>query len=366
MSIAAALRESAVTWLIGEGPGFMLARDSPFDEHIRAETMTSSPTMALRDAVRESDLIITVMNGNAVEAAAEFGKPCIYVDTLLWMWSRPPHLPAPVSHYFAEGFRGAEQNLERWRDRLWHPEVVPPLIAPAKPVDPSSQSDVLFNFGGLSSWLVPQEVLVIYARTMIECAAEALCDWPGNIIVCVGQHILDALPPNHHRQLARDGVVFADLGNAQYLRHLERSRLLISSPGLHATEEALLRGIPCLFLPSQNLSQAVALQTLDQAGAAFALDWNRIYDPILLDATDELGSCLRIADRIRRFETDVDARARLVVHIRGNLGEGRLKQIAASQAGFLQLNQSLPGPDRIAAYVRELLMPGSPRPPSPS
>src|SRR2546427_436434 len=188
-------------------------------------------------------------NEDVQRSADLLGVPCVYVDMLLWMWDRPPVLPPTVTRYFAEGFTGVERSIQRWRGQLPRPEVVAPLIAPAKPVNPRERTHVLVNFGGLSSWLMPQHALITYARTMVECVVEAFADWPGGITISAGEHILN--PLDSAVRLARSDVRFPNLSHAQYLEGLERSRLLVSSPGLHPTQGALARGIPCLFFPSQ-------------------------------------------------------------------------------------------------------------------
>jgi hypothetical protein len=219
-------------------------------------------------------------------------------------------------------------------------------------------TDVLVNFGGLSSWLMPQDALIRYARTMIECVVTALADWPGRITISAGEHVLNpvdsALSP-----LARSDVRFVNLSHAEYLEELERSRFLVSSPGLHATQEALVRGIPCLLLPSQNLSQALALRKLQRAGATSALDWDVIYGLNGLSAADERRSCQRIADCIRRFELDALARARVISHLAAQFGPGCLERIAAAQAAFFEPYRGAHGPERVATYVRHLVSPRS-------
>ena len=147
-SIADALLGLETRWLIGEGAGYVLARHDSFEERIPANTMATSPPQALKDAIRESDVVVSVMNNAAAEVADRLGVPCVYVDALVWMWNRPPRLPSSVKRYFAEGFTGVEQSIEQWRDQLPHPEVVGPLIAPSTPVNPREQTDVLVNFGG--------------------------------------------------------------------------------------------------------------------------------------------------------------------------------------------------------------------------
>jgi hypothetical protein len=357
-SIAAALKDFDTKWFIGEGAGFKLAKNDLFDECIPADTMTSRPPEALREAIREGDVVVSVMNPNAAEVADRFGVPCVYVDMLLWMWDQPPPVPLSVVRYFAEGFTGVERSLERWREHLPHPEVVAPLIvAPTRPVTPGDQTDVLVNFGGLSSWLMPHDAMTTYARTMVKCVVEALAEWPGNIIISAGDHILNPIDRALLR-LARRDVRFVNLNHAAYLAQLDRSRLLVSSPGLHATQEAFARAIPCLLLPSQNLSQALALRELEREGAAFALDWDSIYGLRGLSAADELASCRRIARCVYRFHDDAAARAMVVRHLRDRLARERLERIAAAQARFFEPYRGKYGPGRVAEYIRHLVGPG--------
>jgi hypothetical protein len=358
-SIAAALEGLDTRWFIGEGAGFTLGKRNRLEECIPANTMAPSPPEALKEAVRASDVVVSVMNPNAANVADRLGVPCVYVDMLLWMWDRPPRLPSSVTRYFAEGFTGVGESIERWRDRLPRAEVIAPLIVPAKPVNARDKPDVLVNFGGLSSWLMPQDSLVTYARTMVECVVEALAKWPGRITISAGEHVLNPVDSAPLR-LARRDVRFVNLSQAEYLRELERSRFLISSPGLHATQEALVRGIPCVLLPSQNLSQVLALGKLNRAGAAFALDWDTIYDLGGLSTRDERSSCLRIANCIRRFQRDVLARGRLIWHLTAQLSPDRLNRLAAAQAAFFEPYRGEFGPNRVAAYIRHLVSAASP------
>jgi hypothetical protein len=357
-SIAAALKGLETRWLIGEGAGFTLGKRNCLEECIPANTMADCPPEALKEAVRESNVVVSVMNPNAARVADRLGVPCVYVDPLLWMWDRPPMLPSSVTRYFAAGFPGVEANALQWKNSLPRMEVVAPLITPSRSKDPRAQTDVLVNFGGLSAPLVPQGSLVTYARAMVGCIVEALAEWPGGITISMGEHVLNPIDRARIR-LTRPDVRFINFSHAEYLRKLEDCRLLVSSPGLSATQEAFARGIPCLLLPAQNLSQTLSLQVMHRARAAFAMDWDAIYGLSSLTAEDERGSCQRIADCIHRFEADRIARARLVGHLAARLTPHRLERIASAQASFFQPYRAGHGPQRVAAYVRHLVSPAS-------
>jgi hypothetical protein len=321
--------------------------------------MAACPPEALKEAIRESQVVVSIMNPNAARVADQLGIPCVYVDTLLWMWDRPPVLPPSVTRYFAAGFPGVEGNARRWKQWLPRTEVVTPLITRSRSIDPRAQTEVLVNFGGLSAPLVPQGSLITYARAMVDCVVNALADWPGGITISMGEHVLNPIDRARVR-LTRPDARFVNLGHAEYLRKLEDCRFLVSSPGLSATQEAFARAIPCLLLPSQNLSQTLSLRVMDRAGAAFATDWDAIYGLSGLTALDERGSCQKIADCIHRFEADPTARAGLVAHLAAQLAPDRLEGIASAQAAFFQPYRAGPGPQRVAAYVRHLVSPASP------
>jgi hypothetical protein len=358
-SIAAALKGLDTRWLIGEGAGFTLGRQDSFDDCIPANTMAACPPEALKEAIRESQVVVSIMNPNAARVADQLGIPCVYVDTLLWMWDRPPILPQSVTRYFAAGFPGVEGNARQWKQSLPRTEVVTPLIAPSRSIDPRAQTEVLVNFGGLSAPLVPQGSLIMYARAMVDCVVNALADWPGGITISMGEHVLNPVDRARVR-LTRADARFVNLSHAEYLSKLEGCRFLVSSPGLSATQEAFARGIPCLLLPSQNLSQTLSLRVMDRAGAAFATDWDAIYGLSGLTALDERGSCQKIADCIHRFEVDPIARAGLVAHLAAQLAPDRLERIASAQASFFQPYRAGQGPQRVAAYVRHLVSAASP------
>src|SRR5207237_3961288 len=121
--------------------------------------------------------------------------------------------------------------------------------------------------------------------------------------------------------------------------------------------EALSRGIPCLLLPSQNLSQVLALEKLDAGRAAFALDWRAIYGLNGLSAADERRSCRRIGDCIELFQEDPSARTRLVAHLRSRLSSEQLRRISGAQSRFFERYRDGSGPQDVASYIRHLVSP---------
>jgi hypothetical protein len=269
-------------------------------------------------------------------------------DLLFWMWSRPPIGNGGATRYFAEDFPGAREKAVRWHAELPPVEVIPPLIVPGHRA-PVGGDGALVNFGGLNTWMIPPDRLRAYAQAMTVCVAEALAGWPGPVTVAAGSSVLDQLRP------AGASVRLASLPHHDYLRTLERSRLLVTSPGLHALYEAFARGVPCLLLPPQNLSQALTLRTFRKLGVASFLDWEDLYGPMELSAQDEQASCDRIAGCFERFAADPPARARLVAQLQDQLAEERLRAAVEAQDGFFAAFGGRDGADRVVAEILQFM-----------
>jgi hypothetical protein len=354
-------------WLVGDGVGFDLAwrqeRDpsrSTFDGFIRVDTLTKEPNADLDEAIRESRVVLSVQNRRVARRAARCGTPCVYVDSLLWMRERPP-APLTVSRYFVEKFPGVEARVQRWRHELPPTHVIGPTIAAWRPAKPDQQASILVNFGGLSAWYVPHRALVAYAATMTECIARAFQTWPGTITVSVGEHVLRDIGDLPQR-LARPNVRFRSLDHDDYLAELGRSRLLVSSAGMHAVYEAFASGVPCLLLPSQNLSGARGLQRLARAGVTSRLDWDAIYGLRFRGVAEEPLACAEIARCVDRFQHDAQAMGRLVEHLRAASSKSELDRLATMQTAFFQRMGRRRGSLRVAQYVAELLGASDPGP----
>jgi hypothetical protein len=352
-------------WLVGDGAGFELARHqerrqskSTFEGFVRADTQSRRLNADLDDTIRKSRVVVSVQNRRMALRAAACKTPCVYVDSLLWLWERPP-VPLTVSQYFVQRFPGVEARVQRWRSELPPTQVIGPTIAAWRPAKPDRQAGILVNFGGLSSWYVSHETLVAYAATMTQCVARAFERWPGPITVCVGEHVLGDIGDLPSR-LASSNVRLWNLDHRDYLAELRRSRLLVSSAGIHAVYEAFASGVPCILLPSQNLSGARGWQRLARAGVTSRLDWDTLYGLRFRGVAEEELACAEIAQCIERFQHDELAMARLVGHLGAASSKPELERLAAVQTAFFHRMGSTRGSIRVADYLSELI--GASRP----
>jgi hypothetical protein len=352
MSIAEQLAERAVRVYAGQGPPYEFARRGPVDRLVRTSTISANPVRRLRQVMMSCDIVVSVMNTCVARLAAQLGRPCVYVDSLLWMWEAPPDVPVGVP-YCQESFPGSRERLAQWRDRFHEPEIVGPLVSrPSR--GPSDDPDVtLISFGGLSNSVQDQRTLAAYANGMSQCALAAIGRRADRVVIAVGRHMIELMDLGALRVLRPD-VEVVDLGHDAYLEELRRSRVLISSAGMHATYEAYVTKVPCVHLPAQNLSQVRALEVLEREGVARPLDWSHLYELGGLDAADEAAACARIGGAIHRFERDPAARRRLTDHLRLRLDGRGHAGLRYRQTAFLEAQGALGAP-RVAERVLDLL-----------
>jgi hypothetical protein len=336
----------------GTGPGFQLARRAGLDALVEAETMSGSPGPDLVSAVTDAGAIVSIMNDSIARLANRHGRPCVYVDSLLWMWPEPT-VPASVERYFIEWFPGAEARARDWAVRLPPHEIVGPVISPPRGARAAGPSGVLVNFGGLASRLIPRPRLVTYATTMIEVILDALRTVTEPVRVCLGQHVRRDVVDGLTRRLPA-GVTLMDLDHHAYLDALDGTRVLVSSCGLHAVFEAIARGVPCVPLPSQNMSQMLTMRVLATIGATDSLDWDQLFGRVDVPVDDEPVACAMIASCVERLRTDRRAWERLASHLRRALAARGPESCAIGRESF---GEPIPpfGARRVAEHVRELL-----------
>src|SRR5262245_30996498 len=125
IAIAESLEGDVTRLFAGQGPGYDLARRACFEKLVHTDSMADRVTQRMERALLECDVVVSVMNQRVARWAAQRAIPCVYVDSLLWMWATPPSVPAGVC-YFQEDWPGSAARLEEWRHRFHEPEIVGP------------------------------------------------------------------------------------------------------------------------------------------------------------------------------------------------------------------------------------------------
>lgn len=127
------------------------------------------------------------------------------------------------------------------------------------------KNKILVNLGGGESRFVQPGVNSDYGRQMMNLIIQ-LKPYLKNkeITICGGTKIIETIQAD----ASKYNIKALTLSNDDYLKLLDESEILISSPGLNAIFEALYRKISIIFLPPQNVSQVYQLNEYEKAEIA--------------------------------------------------------------------------------------------------
>jgi hypothetical protein len=359
MAVAEELEGRATRVFVGQESQLELARHGPFERLVDADSMAWPVTPDLKRELDSCSVLVVVMNRRIAQWARRRRIPCVYVDGLAWMRAEAPDVPGDV-RYCAENYPGTAETFDLWRSRFEAAEIVGPILSRDTRRRSGEPDDAfLINFGGLSSHVVDPCTLVTYAGAMSQCALDALKGTGGRVIITGGRSIIEQLDREMLLTI-RPGVRLTSLSHAEFLAELRRARLLISSPGKTASNEAAACGVPCIYLPAQSLSQTLLLEVMEREGVTETLDWSHLYGLSNANAADEAGeadACRRIANAIRRFGWDVDARHRVTRFLlRSIKSDSRQMMLVKRQTQFVtSLGER--GSPHVAAHVLDLLEP---------
>jgi hypothetical protein len=325
-------------------------------EEIRAADVTDPEAVAA--ALDGADAVVSCMSVAATVAAERRSLPCAYVDGLGWMWDGPyggskrtgSRVTAgrTVVRYFVERFPRIEEIVARWPHPFPPVEVIGPIVDDPLPRHAVPLS-ALVNFGGLDSWLMPDDVRDAYTRAMCEVVTTALQDhgqWTG---VFVGGAAAIARLEGKRTEA---NVRFATLSRERYARELSAAGVFITAAGLRATYEAFRGVVPTTFLVPQNLSQELTIRHLAESAAnARAIGWRDIYGLERLEIEPQSTSCARINEAILRFAQDSDARAATVRQLAAFLADPHA--VTSNQSRFFA-DLGEPGAASVASFAVEM------------
>ncbi|MGI2729925.1 UDP binding domain-containing protein [Bacillus cytotoxicus] len=117
-------------------------------------------------------------------------------------------------------------------------------------------NQIIFNFSGLETpFMKNMDDLLLYPKTIFENAYEALNESKFDRIIVTGNDkVMTYLKKEYGNKFRGE---FKHLSHEEFLIELQNSKMLVSSPGLTATYEAMAYNVPVRFLPPQNYSQAL-------------------------------------------------------------------------------------------------------------
>jgi hypothetical protein len=164
--------------------------------------------------------------------------------------------------------------------------------------------------------------------------AQALVSHPFERVIVAGNpRILQETPLGWHVPC----IEIRPLSHDAFLVELNRSRLVLLSPGLTTTYEAFSYGVPALFLLPQNFSQYHILLKLRQyALAPLVLHWIDLYPdiPCTLGMSEPEG-IRAVSECISRFLLDRIAQNQVIRALQDALRDLDFNELRRAQTQFI-------------------------------
>ena len=239
---------------LGYGPALGMARSSNAFSSCVELDFNSRPACVAKQ-LASYDVLVFINSTRFISAAATEGRPIILVETLAWLRDAPPPCSSLLSAYFAQRFfhHPFSPELEALDNFTVVDAILPASISPVSRLDPrptSRPKSPLIHCGGLfSPVLVTGADQDFVARTL---DATRTLNEPLRAIL--PEYLHSRLPPHIAGEFA--------LLNCSPLSVHEQiigSDFCLTTTGIEFTYESLALGVPTLFLPPFNASQAYQL-----------------------------------------------------------------------------------------------------------
>jgi hypothetical protein len=308
--IKALIREDYHILAITEGPTGDLIRRSGLPVETVSLATAQPLSRPLQDLLETVDLVVSNTDLGFAAACRERGQRVAVIDTLFWMWDQIPPSLLDIDLYIVQCFTGIEPQLKRLGKPRNYFCVGPLVDSQEPPLTPAQRKNrIHVSLGGCDCAMVspaedpyPPFILEVLA----EACAEALpreCD----VVISCGERIASQLNPQYPRFLVRT------LSNREYLETLRSARGILLSPGLTGTMEAFAAQTPVFFLPPQNYSQVLQLETFRQARVApCGYTWADTYGDFNLPAfLPEEKAVRAVRAVINHAASDADVRGAL-------------------------------------------------------
>lgn len=255
--------------------------------------------------IEDSDVMLNVLQPTSVEIAQFCNIPVIYVDSLFWMWDKIPDFLKKVDAYFVQKYFDIDERVNLLKRDISNLIICDPIITSLTTDMNTKLDQVIFNFSGLETPFTKDiDDLLLYPKVIFENAYEALNESNFDRIIVTGnEKVMIHLKKEYGDKFRGE---FSHLSHAEFLIELQNSKMLVTSPGLTVTYEAMSCNVPVRFLPPQNYSQALMIKKYIEIGLADKyFDFTDIYDDYQIerDMPEEIGVAL-VKDIILRFSED--------------------------------------------------------------
>lgn len=263
-----------------------------FDEIISAD-VEAAPEDGVRYA-RDCDALVNTLNFEVISLWSRQMPPHFFLDSLAWMWPSVPEAVSRARAYFVQDYLlgASTSGAPLPANTVLVPPILSPAIRAPRAEWEGQDGYLLVNLAGCRNPILPPDYYARYVAQMLAGLADALrrIDREGlrpinRVVVCGNGDLLDAA-----RAVDWTGLSFPVerrfLPPREFLLELRRCELLLTSPGLTATLEALALGVPFRLLLPQNYSQFRIVSHYRSLGLGSIL-WpgtltsERLSDPLL-------------------------------------------------------------------------------------
>lgn len=251
------LPENCKIILLGTLTTCQLAEKSGlFDAIYECDTTSPQALRKYKILIYEADLYISNTNPASIGFAATIGTPVIYIDTLFWMWNTLPIDLNVAEKVFIQDFHGVKENVSRLRDIVGNYQIVAPLIPAVQYDDRDNTGGILITLGGIDTvyatttdfWLhFLQDLLALPALQEKEVTIAG-----GGYSI---NRLADAFAHSHPH------VTIGCFSKSDFMKHLRRASKVLANPGLTTFYECQSLKKDVFFLPPQNYSQQLQLET---------------------------------------------------------------------------------------------------------
>jgi len=309
VAVAEALRQLRPEYRLrfaGSNIANTFASDSGvFDEVVDVD-LDASPEDGL-ECFADDHAVVNGLNFELLDHWHPGMPPVFFLDSLAWMWQAVPSVLARAHTYCVQDYLLGASLTERVFPE--NTSLVPPIVSPGvgSARDPGGVEHgyLLASVAGCRNPILPPDFYRDYVRVTVAAVASAVerIRRKGTlaikrVLICGNPDLVrdasSCLPPSGSLEVRCEY-----LPHPSFLGELRKCEVLLTSPGLTGTLEALALNVPCKFLLPQNYSQLRIIAHYQALGLDTAA-WTGAFDTARLtqvgmpeeEAVREIGTAL--------------------------------------------------------------------------
>jgi len=249
------------------------AKANVFDHIFRYDVDTDATLAALSKYLITYDHVVSVLNFAILHWWDLHYPPLYVVDSLAWMWPSMPSGLEKASCYFVQDYLLPTDRVKKWTQSVRVVTTGPICSVECPPATSRKDGKLLVSFSGCANPLLAENVYYEYIRVLSEAILDVSQGLFEEVLICTRESL-------HHVVLAcegmRPGIRVAHLPHDRFIKEMSDCSVLLTSPGITTTIEALRLNTPVGFLPPQNYSQCLlAEQNLDTFGPSRCMALSR-------------------------------------------------------------------------------------------